>query len=185
MPSRLQIELFLRSVGWPAPVGGLLLCIGLGVHFWWIPLQQQQVTRSVTEYRRLIVQMASAKKVEVPATPAALLATRLAAFEKILPPRTKAPDLVQIVFSEAQKSGLTLSQAEYHLAEDKKGGFGSYQMVLPVQGPYVKVREFIDGVLAEAPSAALEEVAFKRNGIGAAAADARLRLVFYIKGETP
>jgi len=185
MPSRLQIELVLRDIGWPAPVGALLLCIGLVVQFWWIPIQQQRVARSVTEYRRLVVQIAGSKKAEAPATPAALLATRLAAFEKVLPPRTKAPDLVQIVFSEAQKAGLTLAQAEYHLVEDKKGGFESYQMVLPVQGSYVKVREFIDGVLAEAPSAALEEVAFKRNGIGASTADARLRLVFYLKGDAP
>ena len=185
MPTRLQIELVLHDIGWPAPVGVLLLCIGLAGQFWWIPIQQQRVARSVSEYRGLIAQMARAKKAELPATPVALLATRLSAFEKVLPPRTKAPDLVQVVFSEAQKAGLTLSQAEYHLAEDKKGGFGSYQMVLPVQGPYVKIREFIDGVLAEAPSAALGEVAFKRNGIGTSAADARLRLVFYIKGDAP
>jgi hypothetical protein len=183
MSRRLQLELWLHRAGWPAPAGLALLCLGLAANFWWLPAQQSRVSQMEGEYRRLLAQAASPKKPVQVQSAGSLLAVRLAAFDKMLSGRNQTPDLIRVVFAEAQKAGLTLSQAEYHLADDKKGGFATYQMVLPVQGPYVKLREFIDGVLAEAPAVALEEVAFKRNGIGTAATEARLRLVFYVRGD--
>jgi len=184
MLSRLRIELLLRRAGWPAPAGMVLLGLGLAVNCWWLPAQQLRVAHMETEYRRLLALAANPKKPVPPPSPNALLAARLAAFDKVLATGAQTPDLIKTVFAEAQKAGLTLAQAEYHLVEDKKGGFAAYQMVLPVQGPYIKLREFIDGVLAEAPGAALEELAFKRNGIGTAATEARLRLVFYVRSDT-
>lgn len=183
--SRLRAELFLRRTGWAAPAGLLLLAAGLAVHLWWLPAQQSRVSRLQEEHRRLIAQLAHPAPQSIVTKDANVLqASRLAAFENMLALRAATPDLVKKVFAEAQKSGLTLSQAEYHLSEDKNGGFSSYQMVLPVQGPYIKLREFVDGVLADNPSAALEEVAFKRNGIGAAVTETRLRLVFFLKDPT-
>ncbi|MDB5804532.1 MAG: hypothetical protein JWN73_1854 [Betaproteobacteria bacterium] len=183
MYPRLRIELLLRRTGWPMPAGLVLLGLGLAINFWWLPAQQVRVAHVQSESRRLLAQAANPKLPVQPPTLNALLAARLAAFDKTLSTSAQTPDLIKTVFAEAQKAGLTLSQAEYHLLEDKKGGFATYQMVLPVQGPYIKLREFIDGVLAEAPAAALEEVAFKRNGIGTAATEARLRLVFYVRSE--
>lgn len=183
MSARLQAELLLRRAGWPAPVGALLLGLGLGANHWWLPLQQQRVAAMQVETVRLMKQAADPVRAAPPPTADALLAIRLTAFDNALAARGATPELIKSVFAEAGKVGLTLAQAEYHLVEDKKGGFATYQMVLPVQGPYVKLREFIDGVLASNPAVAMQEIAFKRSNVGSAATEAHLRLVFYMRAE--
>ena len=185
MRTRLQAELLVRRAGWPALLGAVLACAGLAAHLWWLPAQEQRVKRLETEYRRVITQVA-ALQVQAPVRDASTLqAERYAAFNATLAPHAKAPELIKTVFAQAQKAGLSLAQAEYRLAENKQGGYLAYQMTLPVKGPYLKLREFIEGVLVEVPTAALEEVSFKRDGIGAASAEARLRLVFYLKDGAP
>jgi hypothetical protein len=54
-------------------------------------------------------------------------------------------------------------------------------MTLPVRGAYLRLREFVDATLAQIPSAALEDVDFTRDGIGATQAEAKLRFVFFLK----
>lgn len=183
MRPTLYFELWLRRAGWPAVAGILLLVAGAFAHAYWLPAQSQRITRLQAEYRRVIARVvAPAPKAEpVSSTPGVLLAQRQAAFNATLSPRAQAPALIKTVFAQAQKSGLVLSQAEYRLVPDKTGGFAAYQMTLPVKGPYLKLREFIDNVLVEVPSVALEDVSFKRDGIGAVAAEAKLRLVFFLK----
>jgi len=185
MRARLRAELLLRRLGWPPAAGLALACAGLAMLFVWLPAQERRLARMEAEYRRVLAQ------ISLPAAPsparesATLQAERQAAFNATLAPRAKVPDLVKTVFAEAQKAGLSLAQAEYRLGEDKAGGYASYQMVLPVKGPYLKLREFIEGVLAEIPAAALEEISFKRDSIGAPAAEARLRFVFYLREAAP
>jgi len=185
---RLSIELWLARTGWPALAGGLLLLAGLAAHLWWLPLQETRIARMETEYRRLIAALRQPPAADSGAAAdldaGALLAQRQAAFSAVLAPPAAAPDLIRTVFGEAQKAGLTLAQAEYRRVEDRAGGYAAYQMNVPVQGPYLKLREFIDGVLGALPACALEEVSFKREAIGSPSAEARLRLVFYLKSGT-
>jgi len=178
---RLNLQLLFVRAGWPALAGLLLLGIGAAMHTWWLPKQQERLVRMETEYRRLIAEFVKPVVVQPRQTQSALLAERHAAFNATLAPKSALPDLIKSVFSEAGKAGLTLAQAEYRTAEDKAGGYTSYQMVLPVRGPYLKLREFVAGVLAANPAAALEEVSFRRDGIGNPTTEARLRFVFYIK----
>lgn len=181
MGLRLQTELFLKRAGWPPFAGVALACCGLAAIFAWLPVQEKRLARIEQEYRRTLAQATAPAPVMPVKAPSSLPHERQAAFYATLAPRTKAPEMVRSVFAQAQKAGLSLAQAEYRMGEDKNGGYLTYQMVLPVKGSYVKLREFIDSVLVENPCASLEEIAFKREGIGAASADARLRFVFYLK----
>ena len=89
--------------------------------------------------------------------------------------------IVATVFELAEKHGLVLAQAEYKLEFDKAGGFHTYQMRLPVRGTYPRLRGFVDATLARIACAALEDVDFKRDAIGTAEAEARLRFLFFVK----
>jgi hypothetical protein len=182
---RLQVQLWMARAGWPAIAGVLLLLAGLVVHLWWLPKQSSGVALMERDYRRAIAELRTPAAAQPPEDANTTMAARYAAFNTVLAPRAAAPDLVKTVFAEAGKAGLTLAQAEYRMGADKSGGYAAYQMILPVRGPYLKLREFVDGVLTAAPSAALEEVSFKRDGIGNSAVDARLRLVFYLKDAGP
>lgn len=178
---RLRLQLLLARAGWPALAGLLLIGIGAIAHLWWLPQQQSRLARMETEYRRLLAEFGKPAPVQPQQSQGALMAARHAAFTATLAPRSAVPDLIKSVFSEADKAGLTLAQAEYRTGEDKAGGYASYQVILPVRGSYPKLREFVAGVLVANPAAALEEVSFRRDGIGSPVADARLRLVFYLK----
>ena len=182
---RLRAELALHRAGWPALAGLALLIAGLLAHLWWLPQQQGRIARMEAEYRRLAADFNRPASAQPAQDAATLLARRQSAFEATLAPRSSVPDLIKTVFGEAGKAGLTLSQAEYRLGEDKAGGYSSYQMILPVHGPYPKLRGFAESVLAAIPAAALEEVSFKREAIGNPATEARLRLVFYLKDAAP
>lgn len=185
MQLRLQTELLLRRAGWP-PLAGLALAgVGLATLLLWLPAQEKRLARLEAEYRRVVTQLATPAQSMPVRESSTSQAERQAAFNAILAPRARAPDIVKTVFAEAQKAGLSLAQAEYRMGEDKAGGYATYQMVLPVKGPYLKLREFIEGVLVEVPAAALEEISFKRESIGAPAVEARLRFVFYLRDRAP
>lgn len=176
---RLTAGLWLARTGWSPLAGLLLVCAGLALHAWWLPGEQKNLRRLEAEYRGVVA--ANVMPARPQSDPGTLLAERYAAFNRTLAPRADTTELLKTVFSEAGRAGLTLSQAEYRMGEGRAGAYVTYQMILPVRGPYLKLREFVDGVLAAIPAAALEEISFKRDGIGTATAEARLRLVFYLK----
>jgi hypothetical protein len=111
-----------------------------------------------------------------------LLEERLVAFNGTLCEKERLNAFVGTVFEQAARQGLSLAQAEYKLEHDKAGGFSAYQMTLPVRGAYPRLRKFVDATLAEIPCAAIEDVDFKREAIGAGETDARLRFVLFLKG---
>lgn len=175
----LMIQLFLYRYGWWPLAGAVLLAFGLFTHFFWVPQLAGRAATSRIELQRTQQALADphyASKSEVPP-----LAKRHAAFMATLASKKDMPELIKSVFAEAQKSGLTLTQAEYKLSYQQDGGYYTYQMLAPVKGAYPELRRFVDGVLIAVPAAALEEVWFKRDGIASGTAEAKLRFVFYLK----
>lgn len=81
----------------------------------------------------------------------------------------------------AEQRGLKLSQGDYRLHRDREAGVSAYQMHYPVAGSYVALRQFINDALDQFPALALEEVIIRRNTIGAADVEARLRFTLYLK----
>lgn len=84
------------------------------------------------------------------------------------------------IYAAAAKHGLALERGEYRSAPDKTGKLVRYQVTLPLKGSYVQVREFIDDVLTTVPVAALEEVGFKRESVGAANLEARVTFTLFL-----
>ena len=110
-----------------------------------------------------------------------LLAKRHAAFKDLLAAGVDTTRLIETLFATAARENIVLAQAEYKWAQDADGGYRTLEMLLPVKGSYPQVRRFIDNALAAMPAAALEEAAFRRDGVAAAGLEARLRFVFFLK----
>jgi len=113
--------------------------------------------------------------------PISLVEQRLSAFEETLCEAEKINALVGTLFDHAIKRNLVLAQAEYKLEHDKAGAFDTYQVSLPVRGPYSQLRAFVDSALADLRCASIEDIDFKREGIGATQIEARMKLVFFLK----
>lgn len=173
----LRLRLGFARIG-PIAVVAVLLCM-LGVAAWAWLLPQRAA------HQRLMAQPLQA----APAA-AATLATalppptssqNLAAFYAALGERRHAEQQVRLLFDLAAKSGLNLAQGEYKPAYDKAGRLSTYQIVLPVKGPYQAIWQFALEALRALPFAALDEVSFRRENIADVAVEARVRLTLYLK----
>lgn len=178
-PSLLDIDLALRRPAAPYGLALALAAIAVAVHQLATAPLAARVDARAQEYAQLRRPATDAAIAPQPAK--SLLEERYAAFVATLCDKRDLGTTVGTVFDLAEKHGLVLALAEYKLEPDKAGGFHAYQMRLPVRGTYPRLRGFVDGALARIPCAALEDVDFKRDAIGATEADARLRFVFFLK----
>lgn len=79
-------------------------------------------------------------------------------------PADKVPDNIAALFAAAGAAGLTLHNGSYHLVYAKDSGLGQYQVVLPIEGAYPAVRDFLDKALAQ-PALALDSLKLSRDSV--------------------
>jgi hypothetical protein len=106
---------------------------------------------------------------------------QLANFYGYFPPLTSLPDWLGRIYDAAEANGVQLDAGEYKLVQERDWKLARYQVTLPLKGSYGQVRGFMAQVLNEVPAAALDEVAFRREGIGATALDVRVKLTLYLR----
>jgi hypothetical protein len=104
----------------------------------------------------------------------------LTEFYGILGSRRHAEQQVKTLFWLAGKNGLTLTQGQYKSAFDKRGQFYTYQIMLPVSGPYPALWQFATQVLATIPFASLDEISFKRESIADNRVNASMLFTLYL-----
>jgi len=173
----LRARLAALRAGAPACIAAGLCVAGLAAWAWVIP-------------HRTVLAKQLAQPLPVPAPlssspPPPSANQNLAGFYDVLGEKRYTEQQVKILFDLAAKSNLTLSQGEYKSAYDKASGVSTYQIVLPVKGPYGAVWRFAMEALRAMPFAALDEVAFRRDTIADPTVEARLRLTLYLKDAEP
>ena len=116
--------------------------------------------------------------------PAPVIANEnLALFYATLGEKRYAEQQVKTLFGIAAKSGLSLSQGDYKAGYDRNARLHTYQVTLPVKGSYGQVWSFGLTALRAIPYASLDELSFKRENIGDAQIEARLRLTLYLSDQ--
>jgi len=104
----------------------------------------------------------------------------LAAFYAALGERKTAGEQIKTLFALAAQNGLTLVQGEYKPAYEHNARVHTYQVNLPVKGSYTAIWRFAFDVLRAIPFASLDDIGFRRDAIGDAQVEARLRLTLYL-----
>lgn len=122
----------------------------------------------------------AAPPAQVPGSVLAHAAGNVAGFYGALGDVRYCEQQVRTLFGLAEKAGLVLSEGEYRRGYDKSGRFHTYQVTLPVQGPYGAVWQFAMLSLSSIPFASLDEISFRRNAVGDAAVEARVQLTIYL-----
>lgn len=108
-------------------------------------------------------------------------AEQLSNFYAFFPPLSTLPEWLERIYAAADRGGVRIDAGEYRLLPDRGARLSRYQITLPVRGSYTQVRMFVAELLAEVPAAAVEEIAFRRESIGSAALDVRLRLTLHMR----
>ncbi len=169
---------WLKGLGWPGMVGVALLVLGVAAYLGVLLPQQarsEQLTQDVADEQARQKTSGSQPTLDTHSTEA-----RLHAFYAFFPPQQDAPHLLKIIYGAAQAEGLGLAEGEYKFSRAKAGGIGMYQVDLPVKGSYIQIRKFIVKVLNSVPSAALDEVSFKREIVGSGELEAKVRFTLYL-----
>jgi hypothetical protein len=132
----------------------------------------------------LVAHMAALPRNE-PKTAAPSTNDNLALFYRSLGDRGHAERQIGTLFALADKAGLVLSKGEYREAFDSSARVYTYQLTLPVKGSYRAIRDFAMQSLRAIPFASLDEISFRREAIGDANVEARLRFTLYLRDRAP
>ena len=174
----LRLRLALAAAG-PVVFGALALCVLALAALAWLVQARELVDTTRVEARRVAALPPPAPAVAA-LPPPATDDYHLALFEAALGERRHAEQGVKTLFKLAGQAGLTLRQGEYKAAYDRNARLHTYQVTLPVKGSYGAIWQFALGALRAIPFAALDEISFKRDAIGEANVEVRLRLTFYL-----
>ena len=174
----LQLQLTLQRVGIVNVVAAILalamvMSWNLLIPHWKDQALQQQFALEQAKHARQ-----EAVNKPPPARP--LDEMRLAEFYDTLGELHYAEQQVKTLFAAAAKTNLNLDQAEYKATFEQNGRFHTYQIVLPVKGPYAAIRQFCEQVLLAIPFASLDQITFKRESITNTTIEARLHFTLYL-----
>lgn len=113
----------------------------------------------------------------------------LSEFYQTFPSALSIPDTLSQLNALATKQQLLLNSGDYKLNKvPAKNNVGSkvltqYEMVLPVEGSYSRVRAFIASILSNLPSVAISDIQIERESTLTPSVEARLVLIFYVRGD--
>ena len=172
----------LAAFGWPPLATLALLAIALAVYFSAVvPARESQVELA----ERVDFEQQKARRIgrQTQQTPVLSPQAELAQFKSFFPPLAEVNKWVDEIYSAARRERLSLQRGEYKLMPDKEGGLVRYQIVLPLKGSYPQIRRFVAEVLEEIPAVAIDDISIRREKIGDASVEARLRLNLYMRSE--
>lgn len=170
----LRLRLALAAFG-PLGCGAAALCVAaLAALLWLAPQRALQARRHA---------LALATLPAAPRVKAASANENLALFYAALGDRREAEQQLRTLFELAARTGLTLRQGEYQSAYDQSGKIHTYQLTLPVRGNYRAIWRFALLALVAIEFASLDDISFKRDAIGQAEVEARLRLTLYLAAQ--
>jgi hypothetical protein len=108
---------------------------------------------------------------------------QLDVFYQKFPAESAVPDTLEKMIKLAQKKSLNPKQAAYRMVRNNPGELLSYQISLPIKGPYPSIVTYTFELLASIPNLALDNVSFQRQKIGDNVIEATLKMTLYIKRE--
>lgn len=98
-----------------------------------------------------------------------------------LPTRAEMPQLLDVLLKQADGAQLAIDTAKYEVSATKAGTLVRYQMAFPVDGPYPKVRQFIDAALNAIPALAVENLAVTRKAVTDESVEAQIRMTIFTR----
>lgn len=107
---------------------------------------------------------------------------QLVRFYQSFPPGGSVPDSLELIYAIARANHLELTEGDYRISQRKHGQLSEYQLTLPIKGSYPSIRDFLNTVLSQLPSASLDNVAFERPKIGEPAVQVTVHLTLYLRG---
>ncbi|OFZ71061.1 MAG: hypothetical protein A2Z01_00035 [Betaproteobacteria bacterium RBG_16_58_11] len=165
----------LAVLGWPGVLGVALLVGAAGVYLTVVQDRTARLAELKRESASLKSRIEHAAKSGIPETGSVEELNKFYGFFSGAP----LTEWLNKLYAAAGAQKLVLEQGEYRLNPDKTGKLVRYQVTLPVKGSYLQIRQFVDQALIDVPVAALDDINFKREAIGATQLEARIKFTLY------
>ena len=147
-------------------------------------LEAQNELQNKLEYIKKNGRESSQKETPVQVAPAQTSTQEIAEFYKQFPAGASLPKWLRLIDTTALKRHLVLNRGDYKLTQSKQGQLQRYEIVLPVSGSYVQIRQFIADVLQQLPALALSDLQIKRDNVMSPTVEARLVFVLFLQGDS-
>lgn len=165
----------LAFLGWPGVLGLALLVGAASVYLTVVQDRTARLAELKRESASLKSRIERAAKSGIPETGSVEELNKFYGFFS----GTTLTEWLNKLYTAAGAQKLVLEQGEYRLSLDKTGKLARYQVTLPVKGSYLQIRQFVDQALIDVPVAALDDINFKRETIGATQLEARIKFTLY------
>lgn len=108
---------------------------------------------------------------------------QLVAFERYFPERGELTRAVDRIHRMAAAQELTLVRGDYRLEADRELGILRYQITLPVNGRYSKIKGFARQLLQDIPYSSLDGISIQRPGVGEQELECLIRISLFVREE--
>lgn len=102
---------------------------------------------------------------------------------RLLAPAGSAGEFVATMNALALREGIRIERIDYQMLNESGRPVLQYRADLTAQAPYLKLRAWIDAVLRERPSVALDELIFERASPDITDVTARVRFTLFMRSE--
>ncbi|HEX8990023.1 MAG TPA: hypothetical protein VF816_18835 [Rhodocyclaceae bacterium] len=167
----------LRTVGWHGAAALALIVAAAVIYGRYVAPLRDEVASVQGDADVLRAKVASRRAEMKSSDPV----SQLSEFYDFFPGGDAMANTLESLQTIAAAENLALEQGEYRLAKESSGRLFRYDIVLPVKGPYPKLRRFIAQALRDNPSLALDSVSFSRQAALSATVDAQVRMILYLK----
>lgn len=160
-----------------------LALVFLAAVAWFILLQQGQHELETTQKRTQSVVQQIAAKSALPVDSTLNKEEQLRVFYQNFGSVNQVPDMLDHIYGAAAKQNLELETGEYSQSLASGERLARYRVMLPVKGSFKQVLGFMDAVLRDKSTVALENASFKREKVDDAAVEAKIVFTVFVDSQ--
>ena len=168
------------NLGWPGALGVILVLLAGGVMGFVVQPQAARLAELKRENVSLKTRIEQAAQSGIPETGGQ---AQLAQFYDFFS-GTTSTEWLDKLYAAAAAQNLILEQGTYRMTPAQAGKLLRYQITLPVKGSYLQIRQFVTQTLLEVPVAALDDISFKRDAIGATPLEASIKFTLFLGADS-
>jgi hypothetical protein len=176
---RVVVQVWLWRHGWAWPAGAVAAALALGVH-----LALVQPAETALTAVRSDLALASADRERMSGDGRHTEQRDVQALQAVLRRSPPADELVRKMATLAQAEQIALVQSDYQQEFHGTTQVTQVRVTQPVRASYPQLRRYVESVLRTIPNASLDQVAARRDTVGQAQLEARLRWSLWIQASS-
>lgn len=175
---RRQLGYRLGQMGVSGNLGLAMLLLAALVWFALVYTGEKDILAA--QHRLQVLQQQVANKSNPPVNPTLDREQQLQEFYQGFAKAEQLPEALKRIYQAAQKQDLLLETGEYTRLQTGTERLARFRVALPAKGSFKQLLGFMNAVLQENNTVALENAAFKRDKVDEEAIEAKLVFLLYI-----